>query len=701
MPFTVVKPWVRVAIMLAALVGVCFLSYEFTGTVVPTAPSDSLIFQSALLVIVLGSAIIEHKFTKPADSVVNATMGIVTLITVYSVAPRRLWWAVVAYCAIVFVLATACTSVSTSPHIPGWRKRIAEITYAPAVVLGKARVLYSVIFLFGVLSFYGVQAPQTVLLLLFWGLFIALWPLGIPELLSGLSLSRKLPAAAGRVVRTEWPNIVRVALERSANWTHSSAKLYQQPDGVQRLVVPLYQQVQDEGLLGTGLCGTAPQKAHLTGLQDGGVYQLATALTDQEVATSLGATPSSRLVGFVVEDSSIGELRFETWRPDVCREGMLVWCNVGDTRVCYQIAEGVTREESLETTRRGFQVAMASQLGSLDANRGFIKFPWLPPMNTPVFCESEAFGEDIDTQESGDFVYGTIPGTKIAVAGPFATFMDHHTAILEVTGSGKTELALDLIRYALNNKLKVICIDLTARYEQRLADVPHRNLSISDDLGTDLGKALFDAETGAYGAGQEKKALKALSDKIRSDVDKSLGTFLKSDQDQDRLGIITLNEISNTKATLHVTEVYLTCLLHFARKAENQCPRVLVVVEEAHTVMPEAATMGLGDYDSRGVVSKIAQIALQGRKYGVGLLVVAQRTATVSKTVLTQCNTMITLNCFDETSMGFLANVYGEAHTKMIPNLPLLHALVFGKAVRSERPVLVQIPFDAKKAATS
>lgn len=171
-----------------------------------------------------------------------------------------------------------------------------------------------------------------------------------------------------------------------------------------------------------------------------------------------------------------------------------------------------------------------------------------------------------------------------------------------------------------------------------------------------------------------------------------------SEDPNDRLGVITLEEISNTKATLAITELYLTCLLHFARDNPDKCPRLLIVVEEAHTVMPEPTTMGLGDYDSRGLVSKISQIALQGRKYGVGLLVIAQRTATVSKTVLTQCNTMITLNCFDETSLGFLANVYGEAHTQLIANLPRRHAVIFGRGVRSERPIVVEIPYDPKKA---
>ena len=108
--------------------------------------------------------------------------------------------------------------------------------------------------------------------------------------------------------------------------------------------------------------------------------------------------------------------------------------------------------------------------------------------------------------------------------------------------------------------------------------------------------------------------------------------------------------------------------------------------------------MGLGDFDSKGLVGKIAQIALQGRKYGVGLLVLAQRTATVSKTVLTQCNTVISFTCYDDTSLSFLANILGREHVTLIPNLPPLHAVAFGKWIRSERPLVFQVPFDAKKA---
>jgi hypothetical protein len=124
------------------------------------------------------------------------------------------------------------------------------------------------------------------------------------------------------------------------------------------------------------------------------------------------------------------------------------------------------------------------------------------------------------------------------------------------------------------------------------------------------------------------------------------------------------------------------------------------LLEEAHTIIPEVFGAGF-DYDTQWVVGRIGQIALQGRKYGVGLMVVSQRTALVSKTILSQCNTFFTYSLIDQTSLNFLQSVYSEQHTKSIPNLGFLEFIAFGKAVRSERPILLNREFDpAKKAAS-
>lgn len=688
------QPWARVAILLVGLVVIAAISRFTTGKVIPSDPQDALIYQNALLLIVLGSALLEHKFTKPADSAVNGLMGMLTMLPVYELPVKWVWWLVFIYCGLVCVMAMSCVAVSTGPILSGWHKRVSDLTYRPALVFGKARVLYSVVFLYAVLSFYGIQSERTAILVVFWGVFLALWPLGVPELLSAFRAHKGTTPSIGKVVRTDAPDIIHVAIHSDTEWLPHSVKLLQQGDGTQRYVIPLFSQSAEGQVLGTGLC-VANVESPLTGLDPGCIYE--PILQDKTVEELLGGDKDSTLVGFVDQDSVIALLRFHTWSPTVCKEGMLVWSRVGAQRVYYQITEGITQEEGLESNRHGYQIAVAAQLGILNPENGFEKFAWLPAMNTPVFAVPPGFGKDIVKIAGDDFQYGFVPETSISVTGKFADMMEYHTAILGVTGSGKTELTFDLLRHALAHNTKVICIDLTARYEGRLADLKPHNLSIAAKLSAELGQKLLDVDTGEYKAGAEKKALKLFTDKLRVDINKNLTDFLVSADDDKRVGIITLDEISNTKATIYITELYLTCLLNYARDHAGKCPRVLLVVEEAHTVMPEASTMGLGDYDSRGLVAKIAQIALQGRKYHVGLLVVAQRTANVSKTVLTQCNTIVSFSCFDETSLGFLGNFFGKTHTSAIPNLRFLQAVVFGKGIKSQRPIIVQIPFNQKK----
>ncbi len=692
-----VAPWVRVLIMLTTLGVAAVLARILTGAWVPRRPEESAVFQGGLLLVVLGSAILEHKFTRPADSAVNALAGIITLVTVYRSAPRLGWWLVTSYCVVVFFMASTCIVVSTGPDLTGWRKRVAAATYQPAVLLGRARLLQSVVFLFAVFSFYGSRSRETAWLVVFWGLFVALWPLRVPQFLSRRRAPKETLEALGRVTLSEWPNLVRVALRPGAGWTEETPRLYQDGDGHQHFLVPLYRQVRDQQAIGTGLIAKRPGES-IPGLIGGSVYALTDAdRPDREtIAEALGGTPGSQLLGFVIENSNIGEIRFETWREELCREGLLVSCRVSGQTVYYQVMEGVTREESLESDRLGSQYAIAAQLGVLTRHRGFVKAAWLPTMNSAVFAASPDLGEGNEIPE-GDFVFGIVPGSGVPISGPFVKTLDFHTAILGVTGSGKTELAFELIRHCVHQGIKVLCIDLTAKYPARLQDVTPRDLTISDDLARRLGERLFDVETGQYGAGTEKRALEEFRGELTKDVEQMIEGFLTSTEGGDRVGTISLNEISNTKATLHITELYLSCLLRYAKQHPDDCPRVLLVVEEAHTVMPEASTMGLGDYDSRGVVGKISQIALQGRKYGVGLLVVAQRTATVTKNVLTQCNTILALSSFDETSVSFLASVYGRAHAELLRDLPQLNAVVFGKAIRSERPVIVEIPYRPEK----
>lgn len=694
-----VAPWVRVVIMLVSAGCIALLSLILTGSVLPSDPKQALVFQNALLLIVLGSALLEHHYTKPADSVVNSLMGGITLLSVYGTAPLVPWILAEGYCVLVFALSVTCVALSSRPGMGGWHERVARVTYRPAVVLGRSRTLFTVVFLCGLWFFFSVQDTMTIALVIFWGVFLAIWPLHIPELVT-MWFRPEGPSAlaVGEIVRVDSPNIIRVALDPDATWDPLTPKICRLPNGDCLWVKPLYSQFQQGRLLATGLLTDIVASA--SGLARNVVAEPRPDVARPEagaVNRALGGGADCALVGFVVERSEIGVIRFETLNAESCQEGMLAWLELGGERIYYQVIAGETGEEAFSGDRHGFQVASAAQLGRLTDEDGFGKFDWLPAMNTPVFSSSPTCTVHSPAVSGGDFELGVVPNSEIVVGGDFCADYNTHTAILGVTGSGKTELAFDLIRHAISGEIKVVCIDLTAQYQHRLDDLNPSDLSVNAATSTALAEKLFDVESGTYGASNEKKALNSFAAKLTEYISGRIEWFLSSDE-ASALGLIQLQEISNTKATLWITQLYMTCLLKYARDHAGDCPRVLVVVEEAHTVMPEPSTMGLGDYDSRGLVGKIAQIALQGRKYGVGLLVLAQRTATVSKTVLTQCNTIISFACYDDTSLGFLGNIFGAEHVALIPNLPALHAVAFGKWVRSERPIVFQVPFDPSKA---
>lgn len=275
--------------------------------------------------------------------------------------------------------------------------------------------------------------------------------------------------------------------------------------------------------------------------------------------------------------------------------------------------------------------------------------------------------------------------------------VEHHAAVLGATGTGKTELTLDLVREAVKRDFWVFCVDFTGEYRLRLSDLSPEFPSVTPEEASDLEEKLFAVETGKFGAKDERRALKPHLDALGSSIDESVDELLGNTRGG--LAILELSEIAHSWATLQLTELYLSAIMSWARK-HRRARKIMIVLEEAHTIIPEVHNTGLAS-DVRLVVSKIGQIALQGRKYGVGLLVVSQRTALVSKTILSQCNTFFTHALIDQTSLSFLESVYSKAQVRRVPNLRPFEFMVHGKAIGAQRPVVLQREFSqARKEAS-
>jgi MoxR-like ATPase len=60
-------------------------------------------------------------------------------------------------------------------------------------------------------------------------------------------------------------------------------------------------------------------------------------------------------------------------------------------------------------------------------------------MNTPLFtAKSRTFEPPVLTER--EFIVGEVPSTNVGVAAHIDDLVEYHTAILGVTGTGKTEL---------------------------------------------------------------------------------------------------------------------------------------------------------------------------------------------------------------------------------------------------------------------
>lgn len=574
--------------------------------------------------------------------------------------------------------------------------RFGRISYETSKVLGRGELLFTLPIVISVLAFYPNALGWGGVILAIWTAEVSTHPIELFARLGIYLFSQKkptiLPDTAGTLLRVDAPNIVRVALTPNySNWIPKIVHLVHLPNGQKKFVVPLFTQIQDREIVGTGLCCSVDEEPALFDIGAGDVCKVEKDGLHTTLSTALsGQADAKEIIGIVVEGSSIGTIKFQVLPDSRLEEGMVLFANIREKRIYYQILDANTKEEDFSSNPLGIHIATAAQIGYREGAHDFRSFPWLPEMNQPLFLAKEPATEEGPAE--GEFFIGKVPSTEFPVAVSVKDLVEFHTAVLGMTGKGKTELALEIIRNALGQGTKVLCVDFTGEYKVRLKENNPEILGLEIEAGTEFAEKLFAVETGAYGAGEEKKALQSFLSDLSPKINGQIESFLAAD---DRpLGIFELSELTNTKATLRTTELYLSSIMSWAR-AHRKLKRILIVLEEAHTVIPEAFGSGM-DYDTQWVVGRIGQIALQGRKYGVGLLLVSQRTALVSKTILSQCNTYFTHALVDRTSLDYLAGVYSQDHVKAIPNLKFLECVAFGKGVRSERPIIIRRDFDDK-----
>ncbi len=91
---------------------------------------------------------------------------------------------------------------------------------------------------------------------------------------------------------------------------------------------------------------------------------------------------------------------------------------------------------------------------------------------------------------------------------------------------------------------------------------------------------------------------------------------------------------------------------------------LLIVIDEAHLFVPEG--------DSTSAHRTLSMIAKEGRKYGVGLVLVSQRPSELDSTVLSQCGSLIAMRLTNSSDRGKVASMVPDDLGGLVDLLPSL-----------------------------
>lgn len=650
----------------------------------------SIVIFSALVMLSFVTLLAEHFFTRPTD-VVASTLSVLLLIspTHSLLADSGVWyWVIWGYSTVLLLVSLFSLFLldsTQSPESP--TNRVSKVLYRIAITFGSGRLVWFFVFLVTTLFYVDSQSPLVLVLLAYSALLLALDPSKV------LRLFRRTGHPSGEAV---------AEIFSVQSGTAFLAKTFPDSPPVHRFdIVGFSSRSANEGRWTTGLVLDAYQ------LNQQRWLRILTSETFREIgdrtarpADALEATVYrlttngeirlvSTLVGTVCEKSDIQVLKFEYAFQVPVEEGELIEVETRGLRVLYQIVEGITETERLESRdEAGVIIGEAVQLGVWNAeSRSFDRFGWVPVINSPVV---KASAIDAPVPLPNEYRIGDIPGTNFPVFIDLVSAVTHHLAVLGVTGSGKSVFARNLVRQIADHGMKVICVDFTNEYAVKLADLLDGTL-IEAETGTKLFTAIdqIGSELDEFANKRNKALIAQCEQTLSEEFGKAISDFVADDR---KAVLFELPDVSNSTGILEYTKWFFKSLFRLARDKAFDEKKVCIVLEEAHTIVPEWNFIGVEDKRSTSVVNSISQIALQGRKYGIGFIVIAQRTANVSKTVLTQCNSVVAFQQFDKTSADFLANHMSSDYLATLTRLKSRHAIAVGKAFSSGAPMIFQVP---------
>lgn len=605
-------------------------------------------FASGLLILILSALIDQPFFSTDANVFMTGAAGL-TLVLVENDSRGLIWNVLLALCC--WLIFSSYLTMALRTYAPlkwvGIRETISKINRN----LGRPTVIYSGFFLWGVyrqVATGDIYHPDA--LFIYWGLFIVL---NIPDISHAISnlLDRILTKTKvksenlGLIFSVVDPNVIDLKLADDCQHLDvGDFVAFTKSDGT----------IIGEAVLIDKRSVSGVQLARVSVINQNDHWRYIS--TDPDSVKIIHIKNSAELDGIkpisvVNNGSTLQILKFDV-SPDIkLRRGMLVFTRHKDFgKIYYQITSAIVTSEVANTNNKISSVSVtAHQLGIWnEENLYFEEYPWVSSAGDLVFLENsmQEFTQNIPESQ---MKIGQLPHSTFPVIVEVNDLITHNTAILGVTGSGKTYLALSLIGEYIRCGIKVLILDISREYYPFLSE--------------------FNPET--------------INDKT------DINMWLKNDS------LIGIYEYENSQNLAQSTATIIEKVFYELRNnklipGKSIPARVCLVLEEAHALIPEFG-QGISKND-QDYVNRTAKSILQGRKFGMGHLIITQRTANITKTILNQCNTILALRCYDQTGLDFLKNYMGSEFSQALTTLANRSAVIVGKASLSQTPVIFNIP---------
>ena len=602
--------------------GLCLLALTVIGRT--TTGSYSFLygdfwFTAGLLLLILLSIVDQPHFSKDANVFMNGVAGVVSLLPIPR-AERSFFWWLFLFWSVYLVLSSYCVMVLRTKELKNEGTLLKAVSRLNREI-GRPEAIFSAYFLWGVFTQFTPDASAYRALFLFWAVFMILNLPQVSQQLSELISIKQTSVKSLTGVLRSYSSPRTVECEMPASTPHlrpgsrarirvRSGKIASEGQVVDDRVLqgvrivrlgvttfsPAWGEIADASV-------NMPQKIEIEPLSE---------VDDADTAPT----------GVVDPGSSIGSLRVLV-NPDAdLVNGEILAVDFPKKRAFYQVVAATLREETAEESQHVQSVEVtASQLGVwMDEMCRFEPVAWVAPAGGLVL-RLQRSAERMPAPE-GQLDIGCVPNSPFPVHLELDDVVTHNTAVLGVTGSGKSYLAFWIISGLVKSGVKVFVLDISRQHWVFLKSLAPTAIKTVDEIEA-------------------------------------------WDRSESKVGVYQFaNSINYPQTTAEFVERLFKQLEKIIKlkPGENEPAHVCIVFEEAHSLIPEWNQVAQrGD---EAYVNRTARTVLQGRKYGLGCLLISQRTANVTKTILNQCNTIIGLQSFDQTGLDFLSDddkLEGEA----------------------------------------